>query len=399
MPSCELDLLLTIARGVSTETREAKLGELIEEKLDWGQLAELASYHQVSGLLYYHLKPFARQVEPSFFETLRHSALAAAIHGLFLESELLKFVDLLSEHGIPFVPVKGPVLADLLYENPAMRCSNDLDILVRRENLREVVGLSKKIDYFPPETYTEAVEEMILKQGNHYQILRSDQKSLVEIHWDWLPSSFGLSAVDGGTWERCRSIHWRGRWLSVLGPRDLLLLLTVHGTKHRWPILKWAADVSRLLYLLETLETPIVRAELTGFRWDRFLQVCRRPDLKRMVGVGLLTVERLLGPALPKSIHEEFAADRVAKRLAGRLAKEIFTSRGKLPGLRSTLYRRHFRQNLPDRIQYLSKAVFFPSPIEDEKFRLPRELRWTYPLLRLWRLTLKYLQPKNWRRT
>jgi hypothetical protein len=56
-------------------------------------------------------------------------------------SHFIGVTDLLREHGISFVPLKGPLLSYRIYQDAAVRFSHDLDILVDLENLETVVQI------------------------------------------------------------------------------------------------------------------------------------------------------------------------------------------------------------------------------------------------------------------
>ncbi|PYM78151.1 MAG: hypothetical protein DME13_29510, partial [Candidatus Rokuibacteriota bacterium] len=45
------------------------------------------------------------------------------------------------------IPLKGPVLAEMLYARPALRPCSDLDLLIRREHLERVDELLRRLAY------------------------------------------------------------------------------------------------------------------------------------------------------------------------------------------------------------------------------------------------------------
>jgi hypothetical protein len=65
---------------------------------------------------------------------LRMQYMMNAARNMKMTAELLRILDALKEAGIKAMPLKGPVLAQQLYGDVALRQFSDLDILVARED-------------------------------------------------------------------------------------------------------------------------------------------------------------------------------------------------------------------------------------------------------------------------
>jgi hypothetical protein len=100
----------------------------------------------------------------------------------------------LEQAGVAAVPLKGPLLAECLYGDPALRESNDIDLLVAPEDLERAVLLtSRHLGYEPP---ADAVRE----DGRpllHYHLPHRQGAPAVELHWrlHWYESRSGAAMV------------------------------------------------------------------------------------------------------------------------------------------------------------------------------------------------------------
>jgi hypothetical protein len=131
IPSEVVDLLICCA-GVDPE-KGPKLEALISKGVDWNLVIEQGQRHDILPLLYWSLKTHCPDKVPDpIMKELGEFFHANARKNLFAISELLRILVILVEQGIKAIPFKGPVLALILYGNPALRCFN-CDPLNRNE--------------------------------------------------------------------------------------------------------------------------------------------------------------------------------------------------------------------------------------------------------------------------
>ncbi|MEO8441526.1 MAG: nucleotidyltransferase family protein, partial [Betaproteobacteria bacterium] len=95
-------------------------------------------------------------------------------------------------------------------------------------------------------------------------------------------------------------------------PEDLLLVLCLHGCKHRWGEVKWVVDVAEL-----------IRAR-PDLNWSLLMETARHAGSYRMVGLGLLLASHLLGAAVPVSVIERIRATPPICALADEVCHELF---------------------------------------------------------------------------
>ena len=131
-----VELLLSCARTRLDNQGVERIEALVREELDWAYLVELAGKHGVMPLLYWNLHTVCPQaVHKDILDLLKRSFHENARRNLFLSGELLELLKLLEGEGIPAIPFKGPVLADFVYGNLALRSIWDLDLLVHKHDV------------------------------------------------------------------------------------------------------------------------------------------------------------------------------------------------------------------------------------------------------------------------
>ena len=112
----------------------------------------------------------------------------------------------------------------------------------------------------------------------------------VEIHWEITTQDDPIRIGP----ERCgigsgpaRSV---GPSIQTFTPEDLLLILCIHGAKHRWERLVWLCDVAELARTPDALD------------WKEVIDTAQRLGSGRILFLGLLLASELLGVELPAPV-------------------------------------------------------------------------------------------------
>ena len=88
--------------------------------------------------------------------------------------------------GIPAIPLKGPLLAERLYPDPALRPTSDLDLLIGKADLGRVDELLSRLGYRrAPDAHTFEFDVAYDRATfyNHAEL------TPVDLHWDLLSTS------------------------------------------------------------------------------------------------------------------------------------------------------------------------------------------------------------------
>lgn len=370
--SPELELLLACARReMSADQTRHALG-LLDGPFDWGLLLEQARAHCLFPLLYWHWKKSLRLDFPAeIAQQLDGRFRANVARSLLLVRDLADIVDLLGRHGIPVVPFKGPALAESLYGNAALRECVDLDILIRRRDVPEAIRTLVSAGYVDGKQLTPAQQNAFVATQYEYPFL-SPSGILVELQWRIVPRYFSLALSEEQYWSRIRPLTVWGREMNSLSCEDLLLLLCFHGGKHGWEKLIWLADVAELVVSNPHLD------------WEYVLDQARRAGGLRMLLLGLVLANRLLGIAIPRDLDQSLARDPAVERIADGIGRDLV--RGEPPTyVKSQLYLLRVRERWQDRLRYVFRFTFTATPMEWEMVDLPPSLSVLYGFLRVLR--------------
>ena len=210
-------LLATLQRG----------GNVAPASIDWQALLELADSHGVLPLFF---KKYSGQLPDTFVSRVRSQWIAAA----FLTSELEGLLEQFSLHGLEVLPLKGPLLAQALYGSPGLRPSDDLDLLVQRQDFNKAQSLLIDLGFEP------------VYQTDDYHQAFQRRDVWVELHFSVAPPTSPAMDLDR-VWDRARVVQFRGQKARFFSNPDLLIYLIIHGVKHEFARLIWVLDVARAL--------------------------------------------------------------------------------------------------------------------------------------------------------
>ena len=181
----------------------------------------------------------------------------------------------LRDRGVPAVPLKGVILSERLYGDPAIRQSRDIDILVEPDQLAETVAIAQEeFLYDPPVDAVGSDGRPLL----HYRLLHPAGGPGLEVHW---------------------RVHW---YEQVSGAVMLRRSLRTEGIRRMQPV-----DELACLLLFYARDGFVGIRELAALAawWDRY------SDELPPSGLAEFAAEfPQLAPALATSA-------RVAARLAG----------------------------------------------------------------------------------
>jgi hypothetical protein len=312
--SSESELLLSTLRRSETGSAAS---------VDWDALLALADSHGV-------LTVFCKEFRGTLPESFKTRARSAWTHSAFLACELESLLEHFCRRGLEVLPLKGPLLAQILYGGPALRRSDDLDLLVRPQHFKQARALLLDLGFEPDDP--EDDYHQTFQRGNTW----------VELHFSIAPPS--SPAMDlHGAWDRAQTILFRGQRARSFAKPDLLIYLTLHGVKHEFARLIWVLDfatvltdlnecelkdaltISKRLGIEGALLTTCELARLSfGTKLPPFLTeaIARKPAIT--VKAAAIWSNLLRGPANPQTTHqgarlflhlEQNARSRWAQRL------------------------------------------------------------------------------------
>lgn len=167
-----LQLLLLLARLELAEEQEASARALCARIDDWPGLAQQANHRFVLPLAYRHLRRLAPEnLSSEQLDAMKRQSLAVVKLNLLVAAAQHRLqTELLIPLEIPHVFFKGPSLAARYYDDPALRFSRDIDLLVPPERLVLLLeaALSKGYVSLMPKGLTKKREGLAYAAGAHH---------------------------------------------------------------------------------------------------------------------------------------------------------------------------------------------------------------------------------------
>jgi len=380
--------LLCCARTRLEPAHVTRLCTLLQGDVDWSYLLQTALRHRMTPLLYWHLNATCTELLPQ--EVLNRIECPFYVNvqrNLLLTAELVKLVNLFERHGIRTIPYKGPLLAEAVYGNLALRQSGDLDMLVSKQEVQKTQDLLTRHGYClqPREHSLRPMHQR--PADRELAFGRNDGIAVVELHWrmvaHWqIPSSFPLGFEH--LWQRREQVCLAGTAIPSLAPEDLLLVLCVHGTCHHWERLSWICDIAELLRVHRQLD------------WARIHDQAARLDGERMLSLGLRLAAELLEAELPSQERTKVYSDPAVAWLASQVYERLFRHAPMTLAEERTFFTRT-RTGMRFKLSYhllfaqaLLHTVITPNEKDRALVALPDSLSFLYYLLRPLRLVREH---------
>jgi hypothetical protein len=266
-----------------------------------GLLVERAAQHGVAGLLHQALQERGALgalggLGPSFLDGLTRLRVSAAARHLLASADTRTLAGVLEPAAIPWVVMKGPVLAALGYGDASLRWSCDIDVLVEPREFSRAIDLLVSAGA----TLLDLNWELQLALWRSEATLRLPLGTTLDLHWHPVNDArarAGTRLETEALLSRRRMVSsLDGALLPALDPVDNLITVALHASLSGGHRLVWAKDLERLCLRDEPDWDEVARRALAG-------------KVGPPVGVMLQRAQRLLGASVPS-------------RLLGRLVGE-----------------------------------------------------------------------------
>lgn len=381
----EFDLLCACAATDPSAESAARIANWNAAACDWGELLRLAEHHGVLPLLARNLLPHINRF-PTEAERSLHTAFDDNLRrNLWFASELVRIVSHFEHTDLLVVPYKGPVLAESVYGDLALRSFGDLDILIAPADFDRAKQALVELGYTPtPDAAADPdrlvqLERLARRIGYELPFDSAAGKHLVELQWALLPHFYSVDLRAEDLLARAGAASIGGRATRSLSSEDLLLVLCLHAAKHLWMRLMWTCDVAETMRS-QTIDYAVVAAR------------ARELGALRIVGVSVWLARHVLGAQVPHAAEEIAASDPQVEILGREFAERL--AHGAYYDFESTEYfrlTRRLREHRRDQVRYLWRLFWTPGPGEIAAIRLPDPLSPAYHIVRVLRLPRKMI--------
>ncbi len=370
----EIELLLSCSRVRLEPVDVERIRSLLQKNLNWDYLLDTARRNAVVPLLYSNLQKLAPVAIPNvILEQLQHQFLLGAAYNLMCTNQLFKLVKLLEAHDISPIPFKGPVLADTVYGNIALREFRDLDILVREQDFEKARQLLISQGYEPVSPY------QIGPETKGQDLLNRKYNILVDLIYRVAEETYSFPIDHESLWSHAMSISLNDNRVLHFTAEDLLLLLSMHGCKHAWAKLKWVCDINELLQVNPSLN------------WADVVSHAQALHSERTLLVTVAIAHDLLGTPLPEIILQRIRTDKTVGQLVTWARKRILQQSKSEFNRRFQNFTFYLRTRQRQRDKFgLYKYLITPNEKDLAFVKFPKSLSFLYYLVRPIRIFLEY---------
>ena len=370
LPAPEVSFVLaSIRRDADAASAQRAAAEGVH---DWAAVAAYALAHDVGWWAMSALP--ADRVPADVRERLRDVGRTIAMSALTGARQLVEVHRVIAAAGVRVVAYKGPALAADVHGDLGARFQTDLDLLVAERESARAIAVMRAIGYERPDRMSERAARVYSRWEGVATLERGDDWP-VELHWRCQAPRYGGPQDPEAIVARAVPMPLAGGSVLVPAPEDLVILLALHGNKHRWKSLTWLADFA-------------AAASRTGLDWQVIAERADAWRVRRALHYALLVAQALCGFAPPPALLARARRDRRAVSLARAIAARL-TLAPDAPDIGEESTPRYDLQWLDGpwaRARYLALAAALPTPQERKVARLPDALLpLAYPL-RAWRV-------------
>jgi len=309
--SPETALVLACSRLELRDEDKAAIDSALQRGVNWDVLLSRARWHGIIGFVHKHLGAGSSTAIPAaVVAALETAAARMARNNLRLSGELIALLRLFADHRIPVLPLKGPVLAELIYGSIALRKIIDLDLLFREADVPKVVELLATRGYQTWQSFPAEFEDLDRRDSQHLAFVCREREICVEVHHCLLGQRHTRHPLDVML-PRTLTASFMGVSILTLSADDLLVYLCEHGSNHVWCRLEWICAVAELL------RSGRIRS------WDRVFAFADEFKGGRRLRTSLCIARDLLGSPVPDAIlGHDAGSDAAARSVVARLRND-----------------------------------------------------------------------------
>ena len=353
------------------------------KKFNINKTISLAIRHGVLPLVYKNIKDISKNEKyfntlKDFLNVLKLNYIEIVQKNMRLTNELIKIIDLFKQHKIKNISFKGAVLSQLAYGDITQRQYNDLDILIDKKNIYEVLELLKNIGYELEIVLKENTQETFFNSVNVVGLFKREPFIYIEIHWELLSKNYALK-WDNTIWNSISSTYINNSKIPTLWVENHLLYLCVHGSKHFFERVEWVCDIDRFIKSHHNLN------------WSTLLAKSQNMGIERIFLLSLLLTHKLFNLELSESIYLAINRDKQIDIIINKIIDISFTNvQSKKRDYTTLLMLVSMREKPIDKFRLILYSIF-STKFDDFKFiQLANSLSFLYVFIRPYRLIKKY---------
>ena len=267
-------LLLSCCKRLLKTEETTVLQKLIRMDVNWNDLLNDARSLEISPILWWAFKDLdLSSIPQDITDQFRFEYKENFARNMVLSDRLAWLCRTFEDNAIPFVPVKGLILADQTFPSEALRSLCDLDVLIRPESLSKAVQILSQNGLLL--AGRDSLFDVDLDKHRDVQFVGALKgfDYVLELHWKFKDTFIKLQ--QDVVWNNLVDYEWNGLKLRVFSP-ELTLLHLIHHLHYQGFTLKILMDVAATLKTYES-----------SLDWDQVLRLADNFKMKWCVYLAL----------------------------------------------------------------------------------------------------------------
>jgi len=195
-----------------------------------------------------------------------------------------------------------------------------------------------------------------------------------EMHWSFLDEDYPMQVDLEDYWRETQEVKLNGHCIPTFSNENLIIYLSIHGSKHLWERIEWIKDIDLLI-------------RKNNINWETVIEKTNGTGFEKMIYLGLSLSTILFLTPVPTTIQEE-----IKKYQHINIISDIILESWQTPKniFQITVGMLKLFPSIKEKLHYLHKIIIKPSLNEYWFVNLPKGFYWAYYLVRPYLLLKKY---------
>ena len=326
----------------------------IPKGIKWDVLYELVATHRVFPLVHDALSDPNSKIYPpeEIMAKIKRKKQSIVFQNLLLSKELIRLHKILNDAKIPYIPYKGVILAQQVYQEIGARQTADLDIFINPTDIDKLKEVLKANGYQVPSRLSPVLKKQLIKNDCEIQITKRTLNRTISIdaHWSVGNAMLQLNVGYKELSRYCESEKLFGEEINCIQPEALLVLTCMHHCgKEDLIQLKQITDLAKILL-----------AYSDEFDWDKLITIATNWKVFKMVLFAIDLVNKVYEIQISKSIIPLMDQYNI-NALNSRHMDRLINSKGKIyiGSIRNFIDRFKFQLSLRERRTTRLKMILY----------------------------------------
>ncbi|MFH1622042.1 MAG: nucleotidyltransferase family protein [Candidatus Omnitrophota bacterium] len=318
----EEEILILCSRPFIIQDNIEKIQELLTGGINWDAFLELSLSTDIFPVIAKNLLTIDDVHIPKELieKEYKNQQDNYVINSMLLWNSFKEVLDSARRKQISFIPIKGIILNQLVYENPGLRYATDIDIIVKKEELSDLESILKDLGYLL-KTPTEKIKSTYLKHRMHFTFNKEHHLGttiILETHWDILPLFRRIDNVTRDFWANAKESLVFGEKVLTLSAEDLLFESIIEIYKdiieRKHFLIKRHLDIFQILKHYER-----------KIDWKGFIKRVNQYGIKNLVYYSLCSNKELFSnKIISKELLNEIKPSYIKKIFVSKIKINLF---------------------------------------------------------------------------